>query len=63
MAEQKHPDRDTSPLEQRAPAPDAEGPAPTSKRKRILALIGAILAILLTLAYTYSLATGAFLKW
>lgn len=36
---------------------------PISTGKRVLALIGVLLMILLTLAYTYSLATGSFLKW
>ncbi len=36
---------------------------PISTGKRVLALIGVLIMILLTLAYTYSLATGAFLKW
>ena len=51
-----------SPLAQ-GPADSGGKPAPTSRRKRILALIGAILMVILTLVYTYSLATGAFLKW
>ena len=63
MAENKPVGLDNSPLEQGSPSSNTENSPPTPKGKRILALIGAILAILLTLAYTYSLATGAFLKW
>jgi hypothetical protein len=52
-----------NPLAQGSADSQGEKPAPTSRRKRILALIGAILMVILTLVYTYSLATGAFLKW
>jgi len=52
-----------SPLEQDADTRMTLKSSPTPRRKRILALIGAILMIILTIAYTYSLATGSFLKW
>lgn len=63
MEEKKHPQHSESPLAQGSANSSGNKPAPTSRRKRILALIGAILMVILTLAYTYSLATGAFLKW
>ena len=36
---------------------------PASKGKRIAAWIGVILMVFLVIMYSYSLATGAFLKW
>ena len=36
---------------------------PASRSKRIAAWIGIVLMVLLVIMYTYSLATGAFLKW
>lgn len=39
-------------------APQSSGQQPPSRRKRILALIGAIAMIALTLIYAYATATG-----
>lgn len=43
--------------------PPKEPYVPASKSKRIAAWIGVICMILLVLAYTYSIATGAILLW
>ena len=52
-----------SPDEQNAQEPKKEPYIPASKGKRIAAWIGVVLMILLVILYSYSLATGAFLKW
>ena len=52
MEEKKHPQHSESPLAQGSANSSGNKPAPTSRRKRILALIGAILMVILTLAYT-----------
>ena len=39
--------------------PEREGPRPEyTKKQRVLALLGAIFVIIVTLMYTYSIATG-----
>lgn len=46
--------------------PEGEGKpsyTPATKKKRILAWLGVVFMVLLILAYSYSLATGAFLNW
>ena len=43
--------------------PQKEPYIPASRKKRIAAWIGVIFMILLIIMYTYSIATGAFLKW
>ena len=45
------------------PAPEKKPDAPTTPRKRIIAGIGAILMVLLTIAYAYSIATGGIFLW
>lgn len=49
--------------EQNPQEPKKEPYIPASKGKRIAAWIGVILMILLIIVYTYSIATGEFLKW
>ncbi len=48
-----------APAEDLPPLEDAPPPRPTYTRKeRILALLGAIIVIIITLMYAYSIATG-----
>ena len=51
------------PNESEAQEPQKEPYIPASRKKRIAAWIGVIFMILLIIMYTYSIATGAFLKW
>lgn len=51
------------PQPQESQQPQKEPYVPASKKKRIAAWIGVILMVLLIILYSYSLATGAFLKW
>lgn len=36
---------------------------PAPRKKRVIAWLGVIFMVLLVLAYSYSIATGAFLNW
>lgn len=49
--------------EQTLQEPKKEPYIPASKGKRIAAWIGVIFMIILIFVYTYSIATGEFLKW
>ena len=49
--------------EQTAEVPQKEPYIPATRKKRIAAWIGVVLMVLLVIMYTYSIATGAFLKW
>lgn len=52
-----------TPEPQEAQEPKKEPYVPASKGKRIAAWIGVILMVALVLLYSYSIATGAILKW
>ena len=49
--------------EQPGTEPEKPSYTPASKGRRIAAWIGIIFMVLLVILYSYSLATGAFLKW
>jgi len=55
--------KDSLSPEQNSEEPKKEPYIPASRGKRIAAWIGVILMIFLVIMYSYSLATGAFLKW
>lgn len=54
------PEQDGQPTPQPEPTPEPETPPRPeyTKKQRVLALLGAIFVILVTLMYTYSIATG-----
>lgn len=64
MDTEKRPPEEGQRLSDQPQTPNfSKNDAPTPLSKRILAGIGAILMVILTIAFAYSIATGNILKW